>query len=181
MMTEMSDKQYRPSPIGDGVKWFFVLLTVLPIAVALAILWSQSASFEAMPGWALGLLFGLGPAVLIVTAAGIRNPMIRLGKNGLLINVSFIHKTWAISELNRTGACLVDLEQRRDLRPKWKLWGAAMPGLSSGLFKLHNGEKSHLYLTDRRNVVFIPTAHGPILLSLENPRQFIEHLKGLPC
>jgi hypothetical protein len=181
MMTKTSDKQYKPSPIGDGVKWFFVLLTVLPIAVALSILWSESASLNAMPGWALGLLFGLGPAVLLGTAAGIRNPMIRLGKNGLLINVSFIRKTWALSELDGTDACLVDLEQRKDLRPKWKLWGAAFPGLSSGLFKLYNGEKSHVYLTDRRKVVYIPSAHGPILLSLENPRQFIEHLKELSC
>jgi len=181
MMTGMSDKQYKPSPIGDGVKWFFMLLTVLPIGVALAILLSEPASSNAMPGWAIGLLFGLGPAVLIGTAAGIRHPMIRLGKNGLLIKVSFIHKTWALSDLDRAGASLVDLERREDLRPKWKLWGAALPGLSSGLFKLRNGEKSHLYLTDRRQVVFIPTVNGPILLSLENPRQFIEHLKGLPC
>jgi hypothetical protein len=53
-----------------------------------------------------------------------------------------------------------------------------MPGLSSGLFKLYNGEKAHVYLTDRQKVVYIPTQNGPILLSLERPKDFLAALKG---
>lgn len=166
-------------PVGASAKWIFALITLLPIAVALLILWNDAVAFGEMPGWALGLLIGLGPAILLAMAMGVRNPKAALDKDGLRIKVSFIDKRWALSELDRAGACLVNLDTRKELRPKWKLWGAAMPGLNSGLFKLYNGEKAHVYLTDRSKVVLIPTQNGQVLLSLVRPREFLETLRGL--
>ena len=178
-MNDKRSREYALSPIGQAAKWFFALITLLPIGIALMILWNDAAAFSEMPGWALGLLIGLGPAILLTAAMGVRSPKAELGKDGLRIRVSFINKHWALAELDRVGACLVDLGARKELRPKWKLWGAAMPGLSSGLFKLYNGEKSHLYITDRQKVVYIPTKNGPVLLSLERPGDFLAHLQGL--
>lgn len=178
-MNDNRSKEYALSPIGQSAKWFFALITLLPIGIALMILWNDAAAFSGMPGWALGLLIGLGPAILLAAAMGVRKPKIELGKDGLRIRVSFINKHWTRAELDSVGACLVDLDARKDLRPKWKLWGVAMPGLSSGLFKLNNGEKSHLYITDRRNVLYIPTQSGPVLLSLERPGDFLAALQGL--
>jgi hypothetical protein len=179
MKNDNRNREFELSPIGQAAKWFFALLMLLPIAIALMILWNEAAAFSELPGWALGLLIGLGPAVLLAAAMGVRNPKAELGKDGLRIRVSFINKRWALSELDGAGACLVNLDTRRELRPKWKLWGAAMPGLSSGLFKLYNGEKSHLYFTDRQKVVYVPTQSGPVLLSLERPGDFLAHLQGL--
>lgn len=181
MMHDMRSREYQLSPIGQAAKWFFALITLLPIAIALMILWNEHAALDELPGWLLGLLFGLGPAIILAAAMGVRNPKAELGKDGLRIKVSFINKRWTLSELDCARACLVNLDTRKDLRPKWKLWGAAMPGLSSGLFKLHNGEKSHLYLTDRQKVVYIPTQSGPVLLSLERPGEFLAALQSLPC
>lgn len=180
-MNDKRGREYALSPIGQSAKWFFVLITLLPIAIALMILWDDAAAFSEMPAWALSLLIGLGPAILLTAAMGVRRPTAELGKDGLRIRVSFIDKRWALSELDGAGASLVDLDTRRGLRPKWKLWGVAMPGLSSGLFKLYNGEKSHLYITDRRKVVYIPTQNGPVLLSLDRPGDFLAALQGLPC
>jgi len=180
-MNDVSSREYQLSPIGQGAKWFFALIMLLPIAVALMILWNEAAAFSELPGWALGLLIGLGPAIILAAAMGVRNPKAELGKDGLRIRVSFINKRWALAELDSAGACLVNLDTRKDLRPKWKLWGAAMPGLSSGLFKLYNGEKSHLYITDRQKVVYIPTQTGPVLLSLERPGDFLAALQNLSC
>jgi hypothetical protein len=180
-MNDKHSREYALSPVGQGAKWFFALILLLPIAVALMILWNEAAAVNELPGWALGLLIGLGPAILLATAMGVRKPKAELGKDGLRIRVSFINKRWALSELDSDRACLVNLDTRRELRPKWKLWGVAMPGLSSGLFKLYNGEKSHLYITDRQKVVYIPTQSGPVLLSLERPGDFLAALQSLSC
>ena len=180
-MNDRHSREYELSPIGQGAKWFFALIMLLPIALALMILWNEAAAFSGLPGWALGLLIGLGPAIILAAAMGVRNPKAELGKDGLRIRVSFINKRWSLSELDSERACLVNLDTRKELRPKWKLWGAAMPGLSSGLFKLYNGEKSHLYTTDRQKVVYIPTQSGPVLLSLERPGDFLAALQNQSC
>jgi len=172
-------KSFTLSPIGASAKWFFAVLTLLPILIVAFIWWGNPDEFSEMPLWLMGLLLGIGPAILIAAAMGVRNPQAKLGKDGLSIKVSFIDKQWAISTIDRANAALVNLESRQELRPKWKLWGVAMPGLSSGLFKLYDGCKAHVYITDRRKVVFLPTQCGPVLLSLERPREFLDTLQAL--
>lgn len=174
-----SRKTYTLSPVGVSAKWFFAALTLLPILAIVLIWWGNPDEFAGMPLWLLGLLIGIGPAILIAAAMGVRNPQAKLGKDGLAIKVSFIDKQWAIGAIDRANAGLVNLEYRRELRPKWKLWGVAMPGLSSGLFKLHDGRKAHVYITDRSNVVYLPTQSGPVLLSLDHPREFLDALQAL--
>ncbi|WP_395769060.1 PH domain-containing protein [Arenimonas sp.] len=172
-------KSFTLSPIGASAKWFFALMTLLPVLIVAFIWWNNPDEFSEMPLWLLGLLLGIGPAILIAAAMGVRNPQAKLGKDGLSIKVSFIDKQWAISAIDRANAALVNLESRQELRPKWKLWGAAMPGLSSGLFKLYDGRKAHVYITDRSKVVYLPTQSGPVLLSLERPREFLDTLQAL--
>ena len=172
-------KSFTLSPIGASAKWFFAVLTLLPILIVAFIWWGHPDEFSEMPLWLMGLLLGIGPAILIAAAMGVRNPQAKLGKDGLSIKVSFIDKQWAISTIDRANAALVNLESRQELRPKWKLWGVAMPGLSSGLFKLYDGRKAHVYITDRSKVVYLPTQSGPVLLSLERPREFLDTLQAL--
>lgn len=172
-------KSYELSPVGTNAKLFFAALILLPFILVAVIWWNNPTDFSEIPLWALGLLFGIGPAVLVAAAMGIRNPQAKLGKDGLRLKVSFIDKHWALADIDRANAMLVDLDSQSGLRPKWKLWGAAMPGLSSGLFKLYDGRKAHVYITDRSKVVFLPTQNGPVLLSLERPREFLDALQAL--
>ncbi|HYG81514.1 MAG TPA: PH domain-containing protein, partial [Pyrinomonadaceae bacterium] len=56
--------------------------------------------------------------------------------------------------------------------------GGAFPGYASGWFRLANGEKALLYLTDRRKAVYIPTADGySVLISPNNPDAFLAALR----
>lgn len=56
--------------------------------------------------------------------------------------------------------------------------GTGLPGYASGWFKLENGEKALAYVTDRRRVVYVPTAKGySLLLSVDDPEAFIETLQ----
>jgi hypothetical protein len=52
--------------------------------------------------------------------------------------------------------------------------GTSMPGYRAGWFRLRNGEKALLYLTDWSRVVYVPTTAGyGLLLSPSEPDQFL--------
>ena len=45
-MNDRHSREYELSPIGQGAKWFFALIMLLPIALALMILWNEAAAFS---------------------------------------------------------------------------------------------------------------------------------------
>ena len=73
----------------------------------------------------------------------------------------------------------LDLGRERQYRPKWKTNGSGLPGYQAGWFKLRNGEKSLLFVTDRSRVVYVPTRDGySVMLSVTHPEQFLESLRN---
>jgi hypothetical protein len=65
----------------------------------------------------------------------------------------------------------------RDI-PKRRTLGTGLPGYASGWFRLRSGEKALVYLTRRRDVVYVPTSDGySLLLSVEEPEKFIGTLQ----
>jgi hypothetical protein len=76
-----------------------------------------------------------------------------------------------LANLRRHGIEVIDLAQHPELRPLFRLWGTSMPGLSTGWFRLRNGEKAVCLLTDRRHVSYLRSDDDNIslLLSLQNP------------
>ncbi len=178
-MTELNTKEFTLSPVGPGAKWFFAGIALLPVLI-LTIVWLLNPNeFAQTPVWLWILIVVLGPAILLLSMKGMRNPQATLSHEGLKIRVSFVNKTWPLSSMDRSAAKIVNLENASELKPRWKLYGAAMPGLKSGLFILKSGDKAHLYITDTNKVVYIPTSNGPVLLSLETPTQFIDYLQSL--
>ncbi len=174
----ISKKQFALAPVPARVYAFIAILCLLPCAI-IGVLWfAKPAEFADIPLWVMALILAIGPLIILISLKGVRNPVLELDAHGITLRVSFINKHWPISALNSASARTLDLQSHDELRPKWKLWGAAMPGLSSGLFKLRNGEKAHVYLTDRQKVIHIPTQDGSILLSLERPKDFLAALKG---
>jgi hypothetical protein len=72
---------------------------------------------------------------------------------------------------------LVDLDADSTLRPVRRTNGIGLPGLSEGWFRLANGEKALMFVTDRDGVVYIPTRDGySVLLSTVTPDEFLESL-----
>ena len=56
--------------------------------------------------------------------------------------------------------------------------GTGLPGYQSGWFRLRNGERALLYLTDRTRAVYVPTTAGfSVLLSPAEPDRFIAALQ----
>jgi hypothetical protein len=76
-----------------------------------------------------------------------------------------------------TRARAANLDEAPELRPRRRTFGTGLPGYASGWFRLRNGERALVYLTDRRRVAYLPTAEGYALpLSVAEPERLIDAL-----
>jgi hypothetical protein len=57
--------------------------------------------------------------------------------------------------------------------------GTGLPGYAAGWFKLRNGAKALLYVTDRSRVARIPTTEGYlVMVSVNDPAALIAQLRS---
>jgi hypothetical protein len=74
----------------------------------------------------------------------------------------------------------VDFATEPDLAPKWRTMGTGLPGYQAGWFRLKNGEKALLYLSDRSRAVYVPTTAGySLLLSPADPDRFLSAVRAI--
>jgi hypothetical protein len=134
------------------------------------------------PLWALGLVTLILLVVFVVLAIGIvgaRSARFEISAEGLRIRGDLYGRLIAADALRADAARRVDLGTRSDLRPRWRTWGTGLPGYQSGWFRLTNGEKALVYLTDREKAVYVPTTLGyGVLLSPAEPDAFLAALRG---
>lgn len=72
----------------------------------------------------------------------------------------------------------INLHTNKDLSIQGRTNGIGLPGFSYGWFKLSNGEKSLLFVTDRSNIVYIPTTDGySLMLSVQDPATFSQAMR----
>jgi hypothetical protein len=93
-------------------------------------------------------------------------------ENGELVMITGVgKKRIALANLRKHGLTVVDLNQRTALIPRLRLWGASMPGLNAGWFKLRNGEKAVCLITLQNRVSYLRSDADnlSLLLSLQNP------------
>ncbi|MFQ5599559.1 MAG: PH domain-containing protein [Candidatus Krumholzibacteriia bacterium] len=145
-------KQVFPMiPAGSGPIWFF-----LGIAVLLVVLIS---------------LFGY-------LAWASRHVKFEASSVGLEIKGDLYARRIPLVSLRLEDASVVDLTHDREHQLKWRTNGAGLPGYSAGWFKLRNGEKSLVFVTDPRRVLHIPTRDGySLLLSTANPQSLLDALR----
>lgn len=63
-------------------------------------------------------------------------------------------------------------------RPRRRTNGLGMPGLSAGWFRLDDGEKALVFLTDKSRAVYVPTSLGyALVLSPAEPDRFLDSLR----
>ena len=73
----------------------------------------------------------------------------------------------------------VDFSTTPDLAPRWRTLGTGLPGYRAGWFRLRNGEKALVYLTDRNRAVYVPTTAGfSVLISPADPDGFVAALRS---
>ena len=75
-------------------------------------------------------------------------------------------------------AKVIQLNQSSPYQPRWRTNGIGLPGYKSGWFKLKNGEKALLFITELSQVIYLPTVEGySLLISPQKPRELLDLLK----
>jgi hypothetical protein len=133
--------------------------------------------------WAIAALVAavlIGVTLLFAYLAySSRSARFEVSAEGLQIKGDLYGRLIPASDLNVEEARVLNLNEDIDHRPKWKTNGASLPGYQAGWFRLRNGEKSLLFVTDRSRVVYLPTRQGySVMLSVAQPDELITSLKA---
>ncbi len=136
-------------------------------------------------GWLWGVmgltgLLVIGTLVLLGWSLyAARHTSFGLSAGSLVIKGGFYARTVPVSDLAVERARRVSLEAAPEFRPSLKTNGIGVPGYQSGWFRLKNGDKALLFLTDKSRAVYIPTRKGYVLLiSPDDPDAFLAALRG---
>jgi len=123
----------------------------------------------------------LGAMVLLVTSVrGARASSFEIRPDGLALHGDLYGRFVPKAQLQVALARRVDLTRDEGLRPKWRRMGTGLPGYQAGWFRLRNGDKALLYLTDRTKAVYVPTTAGySLLLSPTDPDGFLSRLRAV--
>ena len=135
------------------------------------------------PFWFLGGLSVLLVGLLILFAClaySSRHVKFEVSAEGLRITGDIYGRMIPAQALAADQTRAVDLTRDREHRPSWRTNGAGLPGYKAGWFRLVNGEKGLVFVTNPKSVVFIPTQQGySVLLSVAQPDEFVQAIRQI--
>jgi len=109
-----------------------------------------------------------------------RNAEFALSPEGLEITGDIYGRAIPAASLVVEQVRAMDLTGESSYALKRRTNGIGLPGYSSGWFKLRNGEKALVFVTDQKRVVCIPTRDGfSVLVSVADPEGFVQTLKAV--
>ncbi|NNC67879.1 MAG: hypothetical protein HKN83_07595 [Gammaproteobacteria bacterium] len=116
---------------------------------------------------------------LLLTAYASQTSSVHLNSEHLKIKGDFWGREIPLSKLDISSARILNITKDSEYKPKWRTFGTGMPGYASGWFRLRNGEKALLYVTNRNKVVYLPTRDNySLMLSVAEPEKFMDKLKS---
>jgi hypothetical protein len=134
--------------------------------------------------WVIGLV----PLVVLVSVCvvlwasitGAQTASFEVSTEGLRLRGDWYGRLIPANQLVPGAARRVDFAQSHELLPGRKTTGTSISGYQAGWFRLRNGDRALLYLTDRQKAVYVPTTEGyGVLLSPSEPEQFLSALNSL--
>ena len=118
--------------------------------------------------------------LFVASIRGSRAATFELSSDGLRLRGDVYGRRVAAADLRGGAAKVIDLQADGALRPVRRTMGTALPGYRAGWFRLADGEKALLYVTDPRRVVYVPTRAGySLLLSVDQPAEFLKRLQAI--
>ena len=146
-------------------------------------------TFAIVPGPSRGLwvffalilvILLIAAAVLLVTVRGARVSRFELSDAGLRLRGDLYGRMIPADSLRGGAARIVDLANTPELQPGWRRMGTALPGYRAGWFRLRNGEKALIYLTETSRTVYVPTRSGySVMLTPQRPERFLDRLRAI--
>lgn len=150
----MTTQVFAIAPAADRTLWLMFLIPALIAVFAVA--------------------FTLGPAL------GARNARFEVSSDGLRLRGDWYGRAIPLSHLRTAEARRVDLTVQPALEPTRRTGGTGLPGYRAGWFRLRNGERALVFLTDRTRAVYVPTTEGfSLVLSPADPDGFVAALQTL--
>jgi len=143
--------------------------------------------FDMVPPSGTG--FNITLAVIVVLLAGVaalvlwmglssRNVTFEISPGGLRIRSTFYGRNVPLEDLELERAAVLDLRSDCPHRLSWKTNGIGMPGLSVGWFKAVDGEKMLAFVSERGQVVYVPTRNNfALLLSPAQPYDMLAAIR----
>jgi hypothetical protein len=127
----------------------------------------------------LALLIGL--VVLFAWFAySTRHVRCEVSSDGLKIAGDLYGRTIPGRELIAEQARVLDLTKDTDYALARRTNGTGLPGYKAGWFRLRNGEKALVFVTDPKSVAYVPTRAGySILVSVAEPARLLEAVRAI--
>jgi hypothetical protein len=127
----------------------------------------------------LALLIGL--VVLFAWFAySTRHVRCEVSSDGLKIAGDLYGRTIPGRELIAVQARVLDLTKDTDYALARRTNGTGLPGYKAGWFRLRNGEKALVFVTDPKSVAYVPTRAGySILVSVAEPARLLEAVRAI--
>jgi hypothetical protein len=119
-------------------------------------------------------------ALVLVTSAalGSRRTRFEVSPEGLEIRGDMFGRRIPASDIEAAGVRRLDLGQEDSLAPRRRTRGSGFPGYKAGWFRLKNGRKALLFVTDRDRLVYVPTRGDfDVMLSVADPGAFVRRAK----
>jgi PH (Pleckstrin Homology) domain-containing protein len=128
----------------------------------------------------VGLALSIALGAVALATSGARTARFEISSDGLRLRGDLYGRLIPIDALRIDQARRVELDATSELAPRRRTMGTGLPGYQAGWFRLRNGEKALVYLTDRSRAVYVPTTAGyDVLLSPEDPDGFLRALASL--
>jgi hypothetical protein len=143
-------------------------------------------SFPIVPGQGRILWFALPLLSLVIAGIGVvvyslsasRTARFEVSNAGLRLRGDFYGRLIPARSLRLDAARAVDLRKEPTLEPVLRTVGTAIGGYRAGWFRLRDGERALLYVTDPTHVAYVPTTEGySVMLSVADPAAFLASLR----
>ena len=134
--------------------------------------------------WVIGLIpifvMVMVGGIVGASIAGARGSTFEVSNEGLRIRGDWYGRLIPASHLVPGTASRVDFAHSPELTPRRRTMGTGLPGYQAGWFRLRNGDRALLYLTDRSKAVYVRTTDGyGVMLSPSEPDNFLAALDTL--
>ena len=143
---------------------------IFPIAPA-----SSSALLLLLP---IAIILVVGLVIVIFTATTIGRGSVEVSSVSIRITAPLYGRSIPLASVMTEQARVIDATTDPNLRPKWRTNGIGLPSYAAGWFKLQNGEKALVLMTNRRRVLYFPTREGySVLVSAAEPDKLLSSIK----
>lgn len=128
--------------------------------------------FIALSLVALALMF-------VWSAWGASHSSIKIANDAITVRIPLYGRVISIASVNAERARVLSVSESEEVKGATRTNGIGLPGYTAGWFKLPNGTRALLSVTQGR-VLFIPTTEGYSLwLSVVDPDAALVHLRSV--